>query len=198
MKKRVVIVVLFILAGLASVMAQPPVYSGSPASPARDTTPKRMFISTTMGTSFFKGAGYSGFSTFVMPSISYRLTPKLTIQTGLGYNSMRMPQFGEMQPFAQNAFVLNARALYQVNENVVVYGSVHKSFPESSAPAMNPMAMGMNRQSSSVGVIFKVSENVHMGFQISQSRGPGYFNPMGPSMYNYGSPYGSSMMGSPW
>ena len=92
MRKNLVIVIL-LLGGLFAD-AQNQVFDTLPASVTHDSgtsliiPPKRMQTHVTIGTQFTNSSWYgSGLSTFISPSISYRVSPRFTLGGGVSISN---------------------------------------------------------------------------------------------------------------
>lgn len=154
----------------------------------------RMFGSFTAGASVFGGSLGSGFNTFVMPNLGYRVTPNLTITGGIGYMDVNMNSayFGENSGmFHGTAYILNTTALYRLNDQLTVYGSVFKTISQGPpTPNMNPQAINLNSQGVSMGMTYKFSDCLSIGIQLMQRSGCNVNPLLYPNSYFHPGMYG--------
>lgn len=166
--------------------------------PSSNLRNDRISIRTTTGVNMFNSSWARGSNYYVMPSLTYRLSPKLTITSGIGYSRNQFSSPGEQRSlYNGNLFTVHASAFYKVNERLSVYGSVYKTMDNAPNAMMNPQAVNFNSQGTSMGLIYKVTDNIHMGIEFRQRSGNPFMSPYS-NPYPYASPFTSPMMGQPW
>jgi hypothetical protein len=194
MRKNIVNIFIFFIPAILQAQEYTPSFQN--AAPKNN----KVSIFTTTGVSMFGGNFARGSSYYMMPSMAYKLSPKLTITSGIGYMHSNISFPGEMNSgiYSSNLFMLHASASYQVNDRLMLYGSVYKTMDNSpQSSVINPRAVNFNSQGTSMGLIYKVSDNIRMGVEFRQRNGSPYMNPYG-NPYGYGSPFSGPMFGQPW
>ncbi|MCF8367990.1 MAG: hypothetical protein K9G76_03035 [Bacteroidales bacterium] len=162
-----------------------------------------MTFGTMFATTFGNG---SYFGTYVSPRVSYPLSKKFTLRTGgmftyspSGNAFNPWYSLNELNnyrsPLTQS--FLYAEGAYQLNENVILTGTVYKEIDFYNQPS--PM---MNRQAFDgsgviMGIDYKLGENVFIHGQVGFSnRSNSYYSPFGfPSNPAYANPMFPSYMG---
>ena len=152
--------------------------------------------------SFGAGASNNGtyLSTSIRPIVSYRLTPKFSVYTGVGYTNYQLDNFKVLseygfQPFSGNLSQMTAfvGGKYQVNDRLAVRGEVFYNLAQ-----MTPLNANFRQPSAfdNIGYAasfeYKVVDNMYIEGQIrinDFNRGPGMYN----SFTNHGFGSGSFM-----
>lgn len=136
------------------------------------------------GASFSSGyGGGSMFNTFVAPSFSQPVGKKLTLSAGavIGNttfnNTPMINGEGQFSPVSGNltTFTIFTSGAYQVNDRLTVTGSAYKTINPAFNPRMNPESLRMEAQGMSVGVGYRVGENMHIGAEFRMNQGNGNF-----------------------
>ena len=136
------------------------------------------------GASFNSGfGGGSLFNTFVAPSFSQPLGKKFTISAGaiIGNttfsNTQMLNSEGQFSPVSGNltTFTIFTSGAYQVNDRLTVSGSAYKTINPAFNPRMNPENLRMEAQGMSVGVGYRIGDNMHIGAEFRMNQGDGSF-----------------------
>lgn len=207
MRKPVLTFSLLILAVIA--FAQETSRDSMPWQPSAGPTAKRLNYGLSLGTEFTASTWYgTGFTTWVTPSVSYGLTPKLRIGGGISFQTTnyqlpvgwRATEYGAngWNNFTTATIFLNGS--YQVNDRLMIFGSAFKQVPLTSDPLpYNPFSPISSKGAQGVdfNVGYRIGRNVHIqaGFRYSEGLNPWYQN----SVYGdpFGSPFGSPV-GTPF
>jgi len=203
MRKPVLTFVLLILSGFA--VAQGIDMDSLPGHPSATTTGKKANYGLSLGTEFTASSWYgTGFTTWVTPSVSYGLTPKLRIGGGISIETTnyQLPSgwqatetgINGWNNFSTATIFLNGS--YQVSDRLLIFGSAFKQFPLTSDPLpYNPFSPISSKGAQGVdfNVGYRIGKNVHIqaGFRYSEGLNPWYQNSL------YGDPFGSPI-GSPF
>ena len=165
----------------------PDSYSGAfgPAQPMRPVTggtlglqPVQFNLQT--GASFSSGfGGGSLFNTFVAPSFSQPIGKKLTLSAGavIGNstftNAPMINSEGQFGPVSGNltTFTIFTSGAYQVNDRLTVSGSAYKTINPAFNSRMNPENLRMEAQGMSVGVGYRIGDNMHIGAEFRMNQG---------------------------
>lgn len=159
------------------VQPLPPALQGSSG-----LQPVRFNLQT--GATFSSGyGGGSMFNTFVAPSFSQPLGKKLTLSAGavIGNttftNTPMINGEGEFGPVSGNltTFTVFTSGAYQVNDRLTVTGSAYKTINPAFNPRMNPESLRMEAQGMSVGVGYRIGDNMHIGAEFRMNQGDGNF-----------------------
>ena len=136
------------------------------------------------GATFSSGfGGGSLFNTFVAPSFSQPLGKKFTLSAGavIGNttftNTPMINSEGQFSPVSGNltTFTIFTSGAYQVNDRLTVTGSAYKTINPAFNSRMNPENLRMEAQGMSVGVGYRVGENMHIGAEFRLNQGDGNF-----------------------
>ena len=143
-------------------------------------------VSVSLSTSFSTfGYGYSAIGTSIMPQITFPVTNKLSLRTGIGYSTFFMAGNGEsmFNSSPSNYGHVFVSGDYLLNEKITLRGTAYKTFNlNSKTPEIEPV--GSIYDFSSQGVImdveYKVTDNfrINVGFEYRQQNYPMY-NPNG-------------------
>lgn len=148
-------------------------------------------ISASLTTSFTSfGQGFNSFGTSFLPQVTFPVSNKFSLSTGVGYSTFfsgngNESLFHSNQSNYGHVFVSGN---YFVNEKITLRGTAYKTF---MLGPQNPSAEGLsNYDFSSQGIMmdveYKVTDNfrINVGFEYRQQDYPIY----GPGM-NYHSPH---------
>ncbi|NQU34212.1 MAG: hypothetical protein HQ521_13355, partial [Bacteroidetes bacterium] len=143
------------------------------------TKPK---VSVSLSTSFSSfGYGYSAIGTSIMPQITFPVTNKFSLRTGIGYSTFFMAGNGEsmLNSSPSNYGHVFVSGDYLLNEKITLRGTAYKTFNlNSKTPGIEPV--GTLYDFSSQGVImdveYKVTDNfrINVGFEYRQQNYPMY------------------------
>ncbi len=133
-----------------------------------------------MGSQFSSARGYgSGFSTFIIPEISYGLTKRFSLSGGIGYINTTYtgvrPNFLSEEKvndnFSMGLVYLSGR--YLLNDRVIVTGSAYKMF-DLSGNSLNHPYRNQEGQGFNLNVDYKIAEGVHLqaGFGYHEQASP--------------------------
>lgn len=132
------------------------------------------------GASFSSGfGGGSVFNTFVAPSFSQPIGKKLTLTAGavIGNTTFnKAPMIngeGQFGPVSGNltTFTIFTSGAYQVNDRLTVSGSAYKTINPAFNSRMNPENLRMEAQGMSVGVGYRIGDNMHIGAEFRMNQG---------------------------
>ncbi len=209
-----IIVLLLLLAGLNSsaqhILHHPDAYYAPAPGPekyfydlhkkndAEQVTGSRIQYNLNIGTVFstFGGAG-SLMSSYLSPSIRYRITPKLYLQIGgsmlYSYPTGGSPS-GEPTMAAGNdpSYHLYLNGTYRVSERLVIDGSLIKGKMNQYSYGLYPYRMNGDYESYSLGFNYRIAKSLHFGAQINVSNGlnPYYYSdPFNPGRLNTYDPF---------
>ncbi len=193
----------FILLGMAAVAQNPDESTSSflAINPSHQTLkglqPAQFSLQT--GAMFSSGfGGGSVFNTYVAPTFSQPLTKKFTLSAGavigntMFTNTSILNNEGQFSNVSGNltTFTLFTSGTYQVNDRLTVSGSAYKTINPAFNQRMNPKNLQMEAQGMSVGIGYKVGENMHIGAEFRMNQGSSnFYQPY------YGFP-GNGMMGT--
>ncbi len=150
-------------------------------------------ISVSLSSSFTSfGQGVNTFGTSIFPSISFPVSDKFSISTGIGYSSLFLGNgspFNSQQSSYGHVFVSGA---YKLNEKITVRGTGYKTFllnPASPSFESNSSYMDFSSQGVIMDVEYKVTDNfrINVGFEYRQQNYPTYgpgINTINPIMNN--------------
>ncbi len=135
--------------------------------------PKKVQIGFNAGTSVgFFGNNQSMFSTYLQPTISYQLRPKLYFQTSLLFlNQQFNMNFTNdiARPYNGNTALITAGLTYDINEKLQVGGMVYSNLSQPNQQAINNFN---NRNwGATFNATYKVTENFHISGSINVSNG---------------------------
>ena len=155
---------------------------------------KKPVYHVTVGMDFSTSSGYgSGFTQYVVPTISYPLGKKFMISGGVAiantnYFNAKPWYAGEgFQPYSGNYTSITAFAsgTYFVNDRLTISGSFYKEIPVAGKPLSyspyNPVS-GQGSQGFNINAQYRLGEHVFIqaGFGMSQGRDPYNANPFAP------------------
>lgn len=148
--------------------------------------------------SMFYGGAMSGSSFYVAPSFSYAFSKKFSMQGGVmfmnnnySFSANKVFDQPDTRLFSQPSkyeTIVYAKGNYQVNNKLSFTGTVVKNFTDNSG--MQNQSWNNNFQMMSMGMNYKLSDNITLGAGVRVMQGSGYYNP-----YQFGgsSPFQSAM-----
>ncbi|MEE4198338.1 MAG: hypothetical protein V2I54_11895 [Bacteroidales bacterium] len=154
--------------------------------------PDRFSYAVTLGTGFSSFAkNHSMASSYIAPTINYQVNDKLFISVNgvimqnnfNGFENNYIPVAGNSLNTNNSNYGINSQAFYQLNEKISIYGDA--TYFEHQTPLFSNSTPGIyntDYKSVSLGVGYKVTDNLHFHFQYRYSDG---LNPM----YNSFSPF---------
>ena len=201
-----ILVLLFLITLLADCEAQVTSNPMPPAAVSKDTISKKRSKSlsgyplkkpdfhVTAGMEFSTSSGYgSGFTEYVIPTVSYPVGKKFMISGGLAiantnYFNARPLFSGDLfQPYSGNytSLTVFASGTYFVNDRLTISGAFYKEIPVSGKSLIYSPYSPISRQGSqgfNVNVQYKLGEHffIQAGFQMNQNRNPYDVNPYAP------------------
>jgi hypothetical protein len=144
----------------------------------------RIRYSLDIGTmlSSFRGNG-SMVSTYLSPSLRYRISPKFEIQAGgtiiydVQAGSVRMMDGSDTRG-NNPSYQLYLYGVYQVSDRLVLDGSVVKTKMNSNLYGNYPYQMNSDFESYSFGFNYRIAKSVRIGAHINVSNGmnPYYYS----------------------
>jgi len=170
---------------------------------------KKPVFHVTAGLEFSTTSGYgSGFTQYVVPTVSYPLGKKFMISGGIAiantnyFNAKPFYPGENFQPYNGNytSLTIFASGTYFVNDRLTISGSLYKEIPVAGKPLpyspYNPIS-GQGSQGVNMNVQYKIGQHmfIQAGFGIHQGRDPYSTNPFSP--YHTGAPGSMNMMGLP-
>jgi len=134
---------------------------------------KKMQIGLNAGSMASFGGGLAGFSTYLQPTLSYQVRPKLYFQSSLLFMNQQISinptQEMAARPYNGNTALIMAGLAYDVNDKLQVSGMVYSNLSQASPQAIN------NFNNRNWGMMFnatyKVTENFHIQGTINVSNG---------------------------
>ncbi len=151
---------------------------------SRDETPKlkeRFDTDLQVGTSFTYSPGnFYGPSYFISPGISYRVTPRFFLSSGVALQHSTLYPIYQQDESSQKMLPMTqayiyARGSYFVSPRFVVNGTAYKSMMDAPRLTKNGRAVNYNYQGMSVGFQYKVSDSFSFGLQMNMQNG--YYEP---------------------
>lgn len=143
------------------------------------------------------GGAVSFMSSYLSPSIRYRVSPKLNLYVGgtivynhaAGSNSASESFMGSGN---DPSYQFHLYGNYHVTDKLVVDGSFTKTKMNQLGFGLYPYRMNSNYESYSLGINYRVANSFHIGAQINVSNGmnPYYFSdPFSPGRFNSYDPF---------
>jgi hypothetical protein len=152
------------------------------------TIKNRMDVSTKVA--FGAGISNNGsyLSTSVRPTVSYYLTPKFSVYTGIGYTNYQLENFNMLSDFGYQPFTGNLSQMsafvggkYQVNDRLAVYGEVFYNFAQiTSANTSFNQGSTFDKIGYAASFEYKISDNMFIEGQIrinDFNRGSNVYDP---------------------
>ncbi len=158
----------------------------SPAQePTADEQPlfKPHYDGTSVNTGVIFSPGY-GSAFYVAPSVSFRATPRLFINTGIGitqYSLLPAQENNSSRQGVTGAYVF-AEGLYYLNDRIRINGYVRKNLTPSG-PLREVSPYSATNESMHFGIDYKLTPNITIGARF------GYSNGQGNGMYDYYNPF---------
>jgi len=148
-----------------------------------NTIVNNISISAETGASVGKINNINYFSTYTMPSFDIKVTPKLSVNTGLLFSSYQLdiPLFQENSISKTNHTAyknyLFTQVNYSVNEKLTLKGSMIREMNNFNFSSNSPNNMLFKNYS--IGADYQINEYLNIGVQFRQSSNNGmqYFNP---------------------
>lgn len=174
-------------------------YTFPGSSLSKNNTAERFSLVSGAGFSTF-GRGGSLFDTWVAPSFTQPLSKKFSLSAGaiIGNTTLTgIPVFnheGNISSFTGNltTFTLYTSGTYQMNDRLTISGSAYKTLNPAFNNRLNPESLRMEAQGVSVGVGYKIGENMHIGAEIRMQQGnSNFYSPFS----NQASPFGTNRFG---
>lgn len=151
-----------------------------------------------IGTAFTSFGGSGSFmSSYLSPSIQYRISPKLNLHVGgtLLYNHP-----GGSAPVSESyrssgnepSYQFYLYGTYRVTEKLVVDGSFVKTKINQYSYGLYPYTMNNDYESYSLGINYRIARSLHVGARINVSNGmnPYYFSdPFSSGRFNTYDPF---------
>ncbi len=158
--------------------------SGLQSSPINTQGGNKVHFSMAMGTSISTFSGYgSFFRTFLAPSLSYNLSPKMSLMGGAIVNNYFFNADKDYQsPFYEQGNITSTTlwlsSRYQINQKLSLTGTVYKDF----TPRINQAFEKLNWNDERHGVIldleFRPNKNMQINTRFEYHKGrPDYYNP---------------------
>lgn len=195
MKKQLFLVLFLILSGLAWGQERPvdTTYNN------QRFTGNRMNYNVSLGSQFSSMNGYgSAFTSWVTPSLTYRISPKFTLGGGLSISTTNYLNTRTWGQTESNGFTGNfttatlfVNGSWLVNDRITIFGSAFKQFPITSDPLpynpFNPVSR-KGAQGVNFSIDYKIAEGFHLqaGFRYSEGVNPYYRNSMFGDPFNAG------------
>jgi hypothetical protein len=142
---------------------------------------KKPHISVTSGTMLLTGFGNGGyFGTYLAPDLSYPLTGKLKIHTGL----MIANYFGDgfFYPLSEGTYgystgnftrrLIYAGGSYDINSKLTLSGTVYKEFNLFNSNPSSPEKNNFDYKGMIMGIDYKIGKNAVISGQIEISDSP--------------------------
>lgn len=126
---------------------------------------KRMFYSMSGGTGFMSFGNSDGFfSSWLMPSVGYKMTNNFSLETGLILLNGNNFSLGEGEDYVNRcrSTFIALSGKYRVSPDVIVFGSVLKEIAAGNT---------LPGESFSMGFEYKIGENSYIGFSMQFSNG---------------------------
>ncbi|MCX6286046.1 MAG: hypothetical protein NTY96_02915 [Bacteroidetes bacterium] len=149
----------------------------------------------TVGMDFSTASGYgSGFTQYVVPTVSYPVGKKFIISGGISiantnyFNARPLFSGDIFQPYNGNytSLTVFSSGTYFVNDRLTISGAFYKEIPISGQPLSYSPYYPVSQQGSqgfNVNVQYKLGEHmfIQAGFEMNQVRDPYYINPYAPN-----------------
>ena len=133
------------------------------------------------------GTGFSSFSSgasmlgsYISPRLEYDLSPSFTIIAGgsFGFNQYsNLPQSlvvnnsaGPVQQGGMTDYSLFMSGRYMINDNLFMTGSVYREQGQLPPLMMNRGAMDYTSQGMSMGLEYRITDNLHFGAEVGVRR----------------------------
>jgi hypothetical protein len=161
------------------------------------TPVKKVEYSLNTGTSFSFGT-FKSSSFYIAPQMSYQITPKLKLNTGVIFikSNITAPSdaalnLGQSQTrlFEQKTTetVVFASGDYQLNDKLLITGTVIKNFNSPMSSKMEDAGWRNSFQMMSMGFQYKISPNMTFGAEFKMVQSNNLYNPLYYNLYQFGS-----------
>lgn len=155
------------------------------------TTKDKLHINFEMGVGGGSSQRYgSYFQTFYQPTLSYELSPKFTINSGLRYVNSSVSNFLMHTDYSYQSFTGNIAqysafigGAYQLNENLKVGGSIYYDFTSYQSGFTTPSS-GFDNVGYSAFFDYKVGKGFHIQGEVRINDKLSPFGRYGSSLYN--------------
>lgn len=122
-------------------------------------------------------------NTYLAPVFSQPLGKKLTLSAGAMisnttfHNARMFDQAGELSDFSGNltTMTLFGSGSYQLNDRVTVTGAAYKTINPAFNSRLSPDNLRMEAQGVSMGVGYRINDNLHIGAEIRMQQGNSSF-----------------------
>jgi len=163
---------------------------------------ERLSFSMEFGVGFALSNQYNyGSYTYVAPYLSYRITPKFSIDAGAvinqgfnGLNQLSTVDYNGKINNNQTSYAFFVRGNYMVNDKLTISGSIYKSL--MPLRTFVGETVQCNNNSYSLGLDYKVNNHMSIGAEVRMGNGNGlgtrFFNNSGFSAFGNSHP---GMMG---
>lgn len=152
-------------------------------------------LSVSLSSSFSSfGGGYNSFGTSVMPEVTFPVSPRFSLSTGIGYSTFFMGNGNEgifnSAPSSYGHVYVSGS--YLLTEKISLRGTAYKTFmldAPTSIEGTNLHGYNFSSQGIIMDVEYKVTDNfrINVGFEYREQNYPGYgpgVNPVNPFMGN--------------
>ncbi|MFK5856361.1 MAG: hypothetical protein QM503_09540 [Bacteroidota bacterium] len=157
--------------------------NGLQSNPPAKSKPQ---VSVSLSSSFASfGSGITSFGTTILPQVTFPVSDKFSISTGIGYSTFFVgngseSMFNSSPASYGHVFVSGT---YQVNEKISLRGTGYKTFnlaPTTYNSETNTMGYDYSSQGFIMDVEYKVTDNfrINIGFEYREQNSPMY-NPNG-------------------
>jgi hypothetical protein len=163
------------------------------------------------------GTGFSSFSSgttmlgnYVSPRFEYDLSPSLTITAG---GTLSFNQYNNLpQPMALNNNTNNVRPVQQgfsshslfvsgryiINDNLFMTGTMYREQGQLPLSLMSPEISGYNSHGMSMGIEYRISNNLHFGAEVGINRTNNPYHYYSPFSNSFNNRHGRSRYLSPY
>ncbi len=142
-----------------------------------DVKPERLQTHIEVGTSFtYSPNNFYGPSIYVAPSLSYLVTPRLTLSAGVAVERSNL-YFMESQAANNDGMLpmtrayLFARGSYMLTPKLALSGTVYKTINDVPRRENVLYPYNYNYQGMSLGLNYKFNSSFSIGFQVSTQSG---------------------------
>jgi hypothetical protein len=202
LKHTLIIFLLAITASLLKAQSEEVRYSNDGIDPdilTENIFRKKLDVNVEFGTYFSTSPGYgSGFGTYIAPQLSYILTPRLRVSTGLkvfqtnSFNEQLYSPFLHPFPYYGDAFgsLIYVRGDYLLTENLMISGTAFKQVEPFRMNQQMVPHPSLDYQGIIMGVDYKIGEHFYIHGEVEFSNGSGYrgMSPLN-SGFNHANPF---------
>jgi hypothetical protein len=168
-------------------------------NPAKEISKPQLSVSLTTSFASFS-PGYTSFGTTLMPQITFPVSDKFSLSTGIGYSTFFVGNGESMFNSSPSSYGhIFVSGTYDVNEKISLRGTGYKTF------TLNPTTSFNNENNSNVSdyssqgfimdVEYRVTDNfrINVGFEYRQQNSPMY----SPNGFQQNSPFMNNMSSNP-